>query len=52
MRVKLAEIAMCDCKKSKVIDWLGKSREKWGDLGNNLGKPPCKVVPEILIDNH
>ena len=27
------------------MDWLGKSMEKWRDLGKNLGKPPCKVVP-------
>ena len=27
------------------MDWLGKSMEKWRDLGENLGKPPCKVVP-------
>ena len=27
-----------------VLDWLGKSIEKWGNLGKNSGKPPCKVV--------
>ena len=30
-----------------VMDWLGKSMEKWRDLGKNLGKPPCKVVPVV-----
>ena len=58
VHVKLAEISMCDCQKSEmkvcpfftiqlIMDWLGKSMEKWRDLGKNLGKPPCKVVPVI-----
>ena len=47
---------MCDCKKSKmkVCPFLpfsyGLAWEidgKWRDLGENLGKPPCKVVPVL-----